>query len=142
MIRGRHEVAMTKPAVLHQEIQVNFRYGVYFTNRVFAPDNPLLAKLGSEGSDHAKKVLVAVDDGLYQHHPNLLEDIEAYPEHYPHHLHLAGPPVLLPGGERVKNEAAWISASNPEPMIPTLTLAFTICAGPLRVSDPLCFRVE
>ena len=36
---------MTKFAALHQEIQVNFRYGVYFTQDVFARHNPLLSEI-------------------------------------------------------------------------------------------------
>ena len=98
---------MTTPAALHQEIQVTFRYGVYFTQEVFAPHNPLLAKImaGSSG-DPVRKVLVIVDGGLYRHHPRLLDEITAYLEHYPDHLQPACPPMLMPGGEQVKNEAA------------------------------------
>ncbi len=97
---------MTKFAALHQEIQVNFHYGVYFTQEVFAPHNPLLAEIVARGGgDLPRKILVVVDRGLYRHHPDLLGNITAYAGYHPDQVQLAGPPVLVPGGERVKNEA-------------------------------------
>ena len=69
---------MTTLAPLHQEIRVNFRYGVYFTEDVFAPHNPLLAEIvAGEGVELPRKILVVVDRGLYRHHPHLLEKIAA-----------------------------------------------------------------
>jgi 3-dehydroquinate synthase len=110
MMQGRHEVAMTTLAPLHQEIRVNFRYGVYFTEDVFAPHNPLLAEIVAGGGEELpRKILVVVDSGLHEHHPHLLEEIAGYLGHYPDRLRLACPPVLVPGGERVKNEAGPVS---------------------------------
>ena len=101
---------MTTPAPLHQEIRVTYRYGVYFTRGVFAPANPLLADVAAgSGQDRAGRMLVVVDNGLYRHHPRLLSDIMTYFEHYPDRVRLASPPLLMPGGERVKNETAMVS---------------------------------
>jgi 3-dehydroquinate synthase len=96
---------MTILATLHQEIQVNFRYGVYFTKDVFAPQNPLLAEIVAGGSgDLPGKILVVVDRGLDRHQPHLLGKITGYPGCHAGQLQLACPPLLVPGGERVKNE--------------------------------------
>jgi len=101
---------MTTLAALHQEIQVSFRYGVYFTQGVLAPENPLLAEIvAGGGKAPGRQVLVVVDRGLYRHHPRLLAEIAAYAGHYPDRLQLPCPPLLLPGGEQVKNEAAPVS---------------------------------
>jgi 3-dehydroquinate synthase len=101
---------MTTPVALHQDIQVNFRYGVYFTQAVFAPHNALLARLvAGAGEEPARKVLVVMDGGLYRHHPSLLTDISTYLGHYRDVLVLAGPPLVLPGGEGVKNDPAYVS---------------------------------
>jgi 3-dehydroquinate synthase len=101
---------MTTLAPLHQEIRVNFRYGVYFTEDVLAPDNPLLAGIMADGGgEFPRKVLFVVDNGLHQHHPRLLEDIAGYLGHYSHHLRLACSPLLVPGGEQVKNETLPVS---------------------------------
>jgi 3-dehydroquinate synthase len=108
--QGHDEVAMTKFAALHQEIQVNFRYGVYFTQDVFARHNPLLAEIvAGGGGDLPRKILVVVDRGLYRHHPHLLGKIIDYQKYHPDQVQLAWPPVLVPGGERVKNEATPLS---------------------------------
>jgi 3-dehydroquinate synthase len=107
MVPGRPEVSMTTLAHLHQEIQVNFRYGVYSTKDLFAPHNPLLAEIvADDGGEFPRKILVVVDSGLYRHHPHLLANIVNYLGHYPEHLQLACPPLLVPGGERVKNGVA------------------------------------
>jgi 3-dehydroquinate synthase len=45
-----------------------------------------------------------VDRGLYRHHPRLLGKITDYLGYYSDHVQLAWPPLLVPGGERVKNE--------------------------------------
>jgi 3-dehydroquinate synthase len=93
-------------AAFHQEIRVDFRYGVYFTRDVFALNNPLLSEIVVEdGGDLPRKILVVVDRGLYRHHPHLLEKITDYLGNYPDRVQLACPPLLVPGGERVKNEA-------------------------------------
>jgi 3-dehydroquinate synthase len=95
---------------LHQEIRVNFRYGVYFTQDVFALHNPLLAGIMADGGgEFPRKILVVVDNGLYQHHPRLLEDIAGYLEHYSDLLRLACLPLLVPGGEQVKNDTFPVS---------------------------------
>lgn len=91
---------MMTHAALYQEIQVNFRYGVYFTRDVFALSNPLLREMVvGGGGDFPRKILVVVDSGLYQHHPRLLAAIDSYLEHYQDYLQLASPPLLVPGGE-------------------------------------------
>ena len=92
---------------LHQDIRVNFRYGVHFTQDVFGLHNPLLAEIvAAGGGDFPRKVLVVVDQGLYRHHPLLLEKITAYLAQHGEIFQLARPPLLVPGGERVKNEEA------------------------------------
>ena len=64
---------MTILAAFHPEIRVNFRYGVYFTQDVFARHNPLLSEIvAGGGGDLPRKILVVVDRGLYRHHPDLL----------------------------------------------------------------------
>lgn len=97
---------MTEIASLHQEIRVNFHYRVYFTKEVFALYNPLLSEIvANGGGDFPQKILVVVDSGVHHHHPDLLAAIAEYLGHY-QKLKLAHPPLLVPGGERVKNEAA------------------------------------
>lgn len=90
--------------IIRQEIHVSFRYDVHFTENVFDPQNELLGRtIASDDDPEPHKVLVAVDDGLIEHYPRLVEAIGTY---------FAGrraieqvhPPVIIPGGETAKND--------------------------------------
>ncbi len=90
---------------IQQDFQVSFRYPVHFTSGLFDPGNPLLQEVIRDGGgDLPKKVLAVVDRGLYRHHPGLLADLEEYCREHAEVIVLAGAPLLLPGGEAVKNE--------------------------------------
>ncbi|MGB8992341.1 MAG: 3-dehydroquinate synthase [Desulfobaccales bacterium] len=90
---------------IQQDIRVNYHYAVHFTRDLFAAGNPLMRDLLAENdSGCPKKLLVVVDRGVYQHHPQLLSRIEAYCLHYPEVIDLAGVPLLFGGGERLKND--------------------------------------
>jgi 3-dehydroquinate synthase len=90
---------------LRQQILVNFSYPVHFTRELFSCHNPLLKEIISEnGSDLPKKLLVVVDRGLYRHHPRVIADIEAYCRTYHNHCLLADTPIVVQGGEGIKND--------------------------------------
>lgn len=91
---------------------MQFTYGVYFTQGLFRPDNPVLADLLRQQHGPAKtKLLFAVDKGVAQAHPSLLEDIAAYTTHHAADLQLAAAPMVVPGGRRPKTiPASWLPA--------------------------------
>jgi 3-dehydroquinate synthase len=89
---------------LEQEIRVTFRYPVHFTTGVFDPSNPLLKTALVPATGAAAKVLFVVDHNLCAAHPGLVETIEAYCQHHRERLDMAGPVLVVPGGEAVKNE--------------------------------------
>lgn len=93
---------------IHQEFQVRYRYIVHFTNHLFARENPLLQAIIASGGDMdlPKQLLCVVDRGVEQHHPDLLEEIAAYCQHYHALLRLVAPPLLIDGGEQAKNDSA------------------------------------
>jgi len=88
---------------IHQQFEVRYRYAVEFTSHLFNPENPVFAQAvaGSEA-----KLLVVLDDGVARHHPALARSINAYCE--THGLNLVCPPLLLPGGEAVKQDPAHV----------------------------------
>ncbi len=89
---------------IQQDIQVSFRYSVHFTTDLFAWENPLLKDVVSDGGTGSpKKVLFVVDRGVAQHHPGLLASIEEYCGRHQGSLARVPPPLLVPGGEAVKN---------------------------------------
>lgn len=113
---------------IRQEFQVRFRYAVHFTTGLFAPGNPLFAEVVREHASgetgpvpgappgtrpdergvHPARLMVVIDAGVAQHHPALVPEIEAYCRAHPAVVQLVRPPLLVPGGERVKNEQEWV----------------------------------
>jgi len=90
---------------LQQQIQVSFSYPVHFTRDLFACHNPLLKDMvGAGGPNPPKKLLAVVDQGLYEHHPGLLRDLETYCRTHEEHCQLAAAPLVVPGGEEIKND--------------------------------------
>ncbi len=90
---------------LHQTVQITYRYSVYFTDHLFARDNTLLRDV--LGIDPVpKKVLCVVDQGLWQHHPDLLDAIQAYFHFHCTSLRLVCYPLIFQGGEDAKNNLA------------------------------------
>ena len=90
---------------IRQQVEVTFRYPVHFTRDLFAADNPLLADTllgGALPGAGPKRVLVVVDEGVTQHHPDLTADIAAYLRGRKK-LKLVAAPLVMTGGENAKN---------------------------------------
>ena len=88
-----------------QTLTVEFRYPVYFTRGVFHVANrDLLEALGGERARRRPKLLAVLDDGVATALPATSSDIAAYAR--AHDLELVCPPLVIPGGERCKNERA------------------------------------
>jgi 3-dehydroquinate synthase len=84
---------------------VSFGYPVHFTRHLFASTNPLLKEVvGQDVGPLPKKTLMVIDRGVHQHHPHLPGAIEAYCRQHQACLTLAGPPLVIEGGEAVKND--------------------------------------
>ncbi|HTI71409.1 MAG TPA: 3-dehydroquinate synthase [Candidatus Limnocylindria bacterium] len=94
-------------SLLERTIEVRWRHQVHFTEGVFSVENPTLREvLVNERPapfNRVAKALVVVDEALAQASPQLVPDIEAYFRHSPDELLLAAPPLVLIGGETVKN---------------------------------------
>lgn len=89
--------------LIRQQVQVFFNYDVHFTEDVFNPSNPLLAKvLAADAEKGSKRAIAVIDSGVLAVHPHLIEDIQAYFQHHDK-LTLCTTPVSVPGGEAAKN---------------------------------------
>jgi 3-dehydroquinate synthase len=98
------------PAIL-QTVEVRFRYPVHFTGKLFALDNTLFRDTLAAGTDGGPKKLIAVlDGGLVEHHPQLPHAIETYCRPHGDALALAGPLMVVPGGEQIKQDVAAVLA--------------------------------
>jgi 3-dehydroquinate synthase len=93
--------------VIHQEFQVAFRYPVHFTRDLFARANPLFASvMPASQPGRPARALAVVDDGVAAAHPGLVERIREYCAHHAAAIELASTVLVLPGGERAKNDPA------------------------------------
>ena len=92
---------------LDQQVTVTFHFPVRFTRGVLKPDNPLLREVMAQGADRAR-LLVAIDAGAAAANPALVADVEAYCAAHDDALDLAAPPLLVPGGEVVKDGSSTV----------------------------------
>ncbi len=81
---------------------VEYRYAVHFTRDVLHPANPTLADAIPAGERPV--VLPVLDRGLVACHPTVPARLDAYARRHSERLRLAGPALVLPGGEAVKED--------------------------------------
>ena len=91
-------------SVIQRSIQVGWQLRVFFTEDVFAPANLVLkTALGNDAGQASRKALVVLDESLAHARPDLARQIEDYFSAPDGNVKLAGPPLVIEGGERAKN---------------------------------------
>ena len=86
---------------------VPFTFPLHFTTGVFAPGNPVFAdtvRRLEPGRRH--RVLFVLDERVAATNPGLADEIERYTAAHAGAIELVGKPVIVPGGEAVKNDLA------------------------------------
>ena len=84
---------------------VSYQYPVVFTRSVLNPDNPMLAEILSAAEPaRVHRALVMIDEGVIARNPTLIEQWQAYAEYHSSKIKSAGNPIIVPGGERAKND--------------------------------------
>jgi 3-dehydroquinate synthase len=95
--------------VVRHTMQVGFQYPVLFTEGVFDAANPCLRDVVAAGAeDGPSKLVVVADSGLLEGRPDLADEIVEYCRAHEDVLRLMAPVLVLPGGERVKNEWRYV----------------------------------
>lgn len=97
---------MIKMKSIQQNFSVPFKYIVHFTEDIFEAGNPLFAQVVR--NRQATKVFFIVDEGVATAHPSLLEKIKTYAEAYAQDFLLCADPLIVPGGEGVKNDRRYV----------------------------------
>lgn len=94
-----------------QRFAVPYEFPVVFTEGVFDPDNPALRDVLCR-LEPAKRhrVVFFVDDGLGALKPAPAEAIARYAERHRDAIQLACPPIVAPGGEKVKTELHFVES--------------------------------
>ena len=104
LIQPKNQNKTFSCVALQQDIEVKFSYGVHFTRGLFDTTNPLLAEVVGANANAPKSIIVAVDSGLLEHHPQLLDKIARYADRFASQINLATQPIIVPGGEAAKND--------------------------------------
>jgi 3-dehydroquinate synthase len=95
--------------VIKQEVPVSFTYNVHFTKELFGSGNPIFSNLITNStSERAPKLLFVFDEGMYECHPDLFEEVQDYVARHMADTTLCEPPIILPGGEQVKNDSVYV----------------------------------
>jgi 3-dehydroquinate synthase len=89
--------------LIERSIQAVWQLRVFFTENVFAPDNPVLRDALADAGP--RQALVVLEDSLAQALPGLDRQIENYFSAHAGKIRLARPPLFAVGGERAKNSA-------------------------------------
>ena len=86
---------------IDQEVVVRFQYPVRFTQGLFDLRNTTLRDVVQ--ADGPARLLVVVDDGVAAAHPTLVDDVRLYCAAHDDALALAAAPLVVAGGEAIKN---------------------------------------
>jgi 3-dehydroquinate synthase len=90
---------------IRQRVRVDFEYPVHFSTGILRPTNLLLRDLVARSADETpSRLIVVLDRGVADHHPNLIAQIDEYCLRHRTVIHLAAPVLVVPGGEAVKND--------------------------------------
>ena len=88
---------------------VPFEFPLHFTNHVFAPGNPLLADvLRRLEPDRRHRVMLVVDERVASTNPELFDQVRRYASTFAGAMQLVGEPLVVLGGEGVKNDLAHV----------------------------------
>lgn len=95
---------MSNPAPLDQTVPLQLHYPVRFCHGAFAPGAEDLAELLQGSSRRPRRVLAVIDDGVIRAFPRLTSEIRNWFAHRADTLTLVCDPVIVPGGEAIKND--------------------------------------
>lgn len=102
---------LSKSSVIRQSVTVQFDYAVHFTEGLFDLNNSLFAEVLTPDRPQQQiksvNLIVVIDGGLNQHQPQLVSQIVAYCDRY--QLCLKSPPLVLSGGEAMKNDTTLVT---------------------------------
>lgn len=94
---------------LIQKFAVTYEYPVHFTQDLFALDNLLLLEIiQNDRFYHPVKMLVLIENAVATAHPLLISQIEQYIQNYPDIMQLPISPIVINGGESIKNDRFYL----------------------------------
>lgn len=95
------------PLTRLQKFVVDYEFPVVFTRRLFRPGNPALLQVMGDAAQ-AQRLLIFVDSGVMAARPALPDEIASFVASHPLQVELAAPPIVMDGGEGVKQGLAHV----------------------------------
>jgi 3-dehydroquinate synthase len=95
---------MNNEGAITCRFEVPFEFQVSFTEGVFDSGNDLLREVLRSGRERRERLLVVIDESVIAAMPKLTDELTAYVTRTS--VDLVCPPVVLAGGEALKNQAA------------------------------------
>lgn len=93
-----------------QRFRVDFDYPVVFCRSALAPaDGTLAWSISRREPERRHPVFAVLDGGLVAARPGLVDEVKSYVAAFGSQLELCAEPLVVPGGEAVKNDPAIIS---------------------------------
>jgi 3-dehydroquinate synthase len=96
-------------SAIEHSISISFKHRIWFTKNVFSLSNRLLKEIMAKSEGQQPKALVILDESLHLAQPALAPQIEIWFKTYAETCRLVCAPVILEGGERVKNSYFHVS---------------------------------
>ena len=91
---------------IEQDVVVRLRYPVRFTRGLLEPHNRMLRD--AVQAHGRARLLVAIDAGVARARLALPGEVERYCAAHADALELAAAPLVVPGGEAIKNDTRWV----------------------------------
>jgi 3-dehydroquinate synthase len=88
--------------IIRQRFTVSFDFPVVFTRQALSPDNQALAEAVGQGGPGPHRVGAVIDDGVAKAFPDISRRLALYAAAHAPLMELAGPPLVVPGGEQAK----------------------------------------
>ena len=96
---------MKENKIIDQSFSVPFHYKVLFTEGIFELDNGEFSRLlKSSSAAKTPKALFVIDQGVWEAHPSLGEQIKAYTNQHTDAFEKVGKPLIVLAGESSKND--------------------------------------
>ena len=94
---------------IQQEITARFDFPVFFTQNLFDPENRIFVDtVRRQEKERRHRVLFVIDSNVAKAHPGLIRSLHTYFEVHGKHLALAADPLVVPGGEGIKNDLSHV----------------------------------
>jgi 3-dehydroquinate synthase len=92
---------------IHQTVRTEFHYPVHFTRRAFEAGNTILRDVIASGGGRRRAIFV-IDEGVCTPERRFLQQLESYCRAHSGVIENAAPPIVVPGGEAVKNSGEYV----------------------------------